>query len=53
MQVYQALLDQALAASFRPPAAEVVAIVCCMVADLLLAPPSPSHLACNAFHEDV
>jgi hypothetical protein len=38
-QVYQALLDQ------------VVAIVCCMGADILLAPPSPSHLACNAFHE--
>lgn len=38
-QVYQALLDQ------------VVAIVCCMAADILLAPPSPSHLACNAFNE--
>jgi len=38
-QVYQALLDQ------------VVAIVCCMVADLLLAPPPPSHLASHAYHE--
>jgi len=38
-QVYQALVDQ------------VVAIVCCMVADLVLAPPAPSQLATDAYHE--